>query len=55
MVFLSLPVPSPDIHPASSSANPGPLLQESDFQVKADGTNKYVFNTEAHPVKIAPT
>lgn len=30
-------------------------LQDADFQVKADGTNKYVYNTEAHPVKIAPT
>jgi mannosyl-oligosaccharide alpha-1,2-mannosidase len=27
--------------------------EEADWQVKADHTNKFVFNTEAHPVRIA--
>ena len=26
---------------------------DADWQVKADGSNKFVFNTEAHPFKIA--
>jgi mannosyl-oligosaccharide alpha-1,2-mannosidase len=26
--------------------------EESDVQIKMDGTNKYVYNTEAHPVRI---
>ncbi|KAF3395669.1 putative mannosyl-oligosaccharide alpha-1,2-mannosidase 1B [Talaromyces pinophilus] len=27
--------------------------EDADWQVKADGSNKFVFNTEAHPFKIA--
>jgi mannosyl-oligosaccharide alpha-1,2-mannosidase len=27
--------------------------EDSDWQVKADHTNKFVFNTEAHPVRLA--
>lgn len=27
--------------------------EEEDWQVKADHTNKFVFNTEAHPLRIA--
>lgn len=31
------------------------IVQEAAYQVKADGTNEFVFNTEAHPVRIPGT
>lgn len=31
------------------------ISQDAAYQVKADGTNEFVFNTEAHPVRIPGT
>lgn len=52
LLYIKIPINFPSIY-LWFCANI--LFSDDDWQVDANGNNKYVYNTEAHPVKVAKT